>query len=93
MTRDNEEPVKKFIVDKFSKPSEAPAEVEVPIEEEEVPIVEVPTQFKRRGRPPKASKEVEKQAKGALEEEEALFEENLVETLSQRSKRLKKLTF
>jgi hypothetical protein len=60
-------------------------EVEVPIEEEEVLIVEVPTQFKRR-----ATKEAEKQAKRALEEEEALVEKNLVETLSQRPKRLKK---
>ena len=32
----------------------------------------------------------EKQAKRALVEEEALVEENLVETLSQRPKRLKK---
>ncbi len=50
-------------------------------------IVEVATQFKRRG---KATKEAEKQAKRALEEEESLVEENLVETLSQRPKRLKK---
>jgi hypothetical protein len=39
---------------------------------------------------PKATKEAEKQAKRALEEEEALVEKNLVETLSQRPKRLKK---
>jgi hypothetical protein len=44
----------------------------------------------RRGRLPKATKEDEKQAKRALVEEEALVEENLVETLSQRPKRLKK---
>ena len=50
---------------------------------EEVPIVEVPTQLKIRVRSPKA-------AKRALEEEETLDEENLVETLSQRPKRLKK---
>ena len=48
------------------------------------------TQFKKRGRPSKATKEAEKQAKRALEEKEALVEENLVETLSQRPKRLKK---
>ncbi len=70
-------------------PSEAPTEVEVPIEEEEVSIAEVATQFKRRGRPPKATKEAEKQAKRALEEEESLVEENLKKT-SQRPKRLKK---
>ncbi len=51
------------------------------------PIVEVPTKLKIRGMPPKAAKEV---AKRALEEEETLDEENLVETLSQRPKRLKK---
>jgi len=72
------------------KTSVALTEVEVPIEEEEVSIVEVPIQLKRRGRPPKATKEAEKQAKRALEEEEALVEKNLVETLSQRPKRLKK---
>ncbi len=48
------------------------------------------TKFKRRGRPSKATKETEKQAKRALEEEEALVEDNFVETLSQRPKRLKK---
>ncbi len=64
------------------KPSEAPTEVEVPIEGEEAKT--------RRGRPPKATKEAEKQAKRALVEEEALVEENFVETLSQRPKRLKK---
>jgi hypothetical protein len=32
------EPVKKFIVDMCPKPSEAPTEVEVPIQEGEVPI-------------------------------------------------------
>ena len=41
MIRDNEEPVKKFIVDMCPKPSEAPKEVEIPIEEEEVPIVRI----------------------------------------------------
>jgi len=40
--------------------------------------------------PPKATKEAENQAKRALDEEEALVEENLVETLSQKPKRLKK---
>ena len=53
-----------------------------------MPIVEVAKT--RRGGPPKATKDAEKQAKRALVEEEALVEENLVETLSQRPKRLKK---
>ena len=53
-----------------------------------MPIVEVAKT--RNGRPSKATKEAEKQAKRALVEEEALVEENLVETLSQRPKRLKK---
>ena len=53
-----------------------------------MPIVEVAKT--RRGRPPKATKEAEKQAKRALVEEEALVDENLVESLSQRPKRLKK---
>ena len=65
------------------------------LSEVEIPI-EVPFNFcrkylqKKNERPSKARKEAEKQAKRALEEEEALVEENLVETLGQRPKRLKK---
>ena len=67
------------------KPSEAPTEVEVPIEGEEAKT--------RRGRPPKATKEAEKQAKRALVEEEALVEENLVEILARGRKDLRNKNF
>ncbi len=52
MVRDYEEPIKKFIEDMFPKPSEALTEVEVAIEEEEVPI-----EKKKRGRSAKIAKE------------------------------------
>ena len=76
MIRDNEEPVKKLL-QKFKY-----------LQRKKKCLVEVAKT--RRGGPPKATKDAEKQAKRALVEEEALVEENLVETLSQRPKRLKK---
>ena len=68
-----------------------PSEVEIPIE--------VPFNFcrkylqKKNERPSKATKEAEKQAKRALEEEEALVEENLVELLARGRKDLRNKHF